>query len=546
MENYLNNPNLKHAGVPIPFTKEQVEEYVRCSQDIGYFVRNYVKIIHVDRGRIPFEPYDFQSELLTKYKDNRNLIVRLPRQMGKTITTAAFLLWYILFNEQKVCGILANKAITAREILSRLKMSFEGLPLWLQQGVLEWNKGSIALENGSRVIAASTSSSAVRGWSFSVIFLDEFAHVHNNIAEEFFTSMFPTISSGKETKIIIASTPKGMNHYYKFWIDAEQGRNGFVPLFYPWNAHPERDEVWKEAQLKALGEVKFNQEVLCQFIGSSNTLISGEMLTKLQNSYKPPIRTEQNLAIYADPRPGRKYAMTCDVAHGIGQDATAASVFDVTSVPYQQVARYHNVYISPLLLPNILYEIGTAYNNALLLVEVNDIGNQVAEALHYELEYDNLIRTMPHRQQIKIGGGFKPRVLMGLRMTESAKKVGCANLKTLIESDKLIIHDFETISELTTFTQQLQTYKADEGYHDDIAMTLVTFAWMAAQRYFREEQTAVNMSKSMIDEQESDWLSFGFSTVLEDEKEAEAAPVEIGLSENGDRIIWREVNSEFF
>lgn len=284
----------------------------------------------------------------------------------------------------------------------------------------------------------------------------------------------------------------------------------------------------------------------CQFIGSSNTLISGEMLTKLQNSYKPPIRTEQNLAIYADPKPGRKYAMTCDVAHGIGQDATAASVFDVTSVPYQQVARYHNVYISPLLLPNILYEIGTAYNNALLLVEVNDIGNQIAEALHYELEYDNLIRTMPQRQQIKLGSGFKPRVLMGLRMTESVKKVGCANLKTLIESGKLIIHDFETISELTTFTQQLQTYKADEGYHDDIAMTLVTFAWMAAQRYFREEQTAVNMSKSMIDEQESDWLSFGFSTVLEDEKEVEAAPVEIGLSENGDRIIWREVNSEFF
>ena len=296
--------------------------------------------------------------------------------MGKTTTAAAFFLWYILFHDNKVCAILANKATIAREILSRIKLAYEHLPMWIQQGVVEWNKGSITLENGSRVLAAATSSSGIRGYSLSLVFLDEYAHVHNNIADEFFTSIFPTISSGKQTKILIASTPNGLNHFYKFWIDAEEHRNGFLPLSFPWQAHPECDHDWMEKQLQVLGDVKFRQEVLCDFLGSSNTLISGAALSKLV--YHAPIRKEQNLDVYEEPTIGHTYIITCDVSHGIDEDASAFSVFDVTTTPYTQVAKYHNATIPPLLLPTILANIGNLYNEAFVLIELNDVGVPVA------------------------------------------------------------------------------------------------------------------------------------------------------------------------
>lgn len=508
-ETYLSNPNLKAVGVPIAFTQEQIEEYRRCAADIEYFVHHYVKIIHVDRGLIPFELFSFQENILRSFVTNNKVIVRLPRQMGKTTTTAAFFLWYILFHDNKVCAILANKAATAREILARIKLAYEHLPLWLQQGVVEWNKGSIALENGSRVLAAATSSSGIRGYSLSLVFLDEFAHVHNNIAEEFFTSIFPTISSGKDTKILIASTPNGLNHYYKFWVDAEEKRNGFVPLYFPWDAHPDRDHEWMEKQLQTLGDTKFRQEVLCDFLGSSDTLISGSALAKL--IYKVPLRKEQHLDVYEDPIPGHTYVLTCDVSHGIDQDASAFSVIDVTDIPYRQVAKYHNPGIPPLLLPSIIANVGTTYNMAFVMIELNDVGTQVADALHYDLEYENIFKTEPYqRQAARVAGGFKKRVVMGLRMTEPIKRVGCANLKTLVEREKLIIHDFQTISELSTFTQQGVTYKAEEGYHDDLAMTLVLFSWLVAQKYFRE--STKDIREKLVEENENTgWLSFGFS-----------------------------------
>lgn len=527
-DSYLNNPNLKAVGVPVAFTEEQIQEYKRCASDCVYFVRQYVKIIHVDRGLIPFELFDFQKETLESFDQENKVIVRLPRQMGKTTTTAAFFLWYILFHDNKVCAILANKASTAREILSRIKLAYEHLPLWLQQGVVEWNKGSIALENGSRVLAAATSSSGIRGYSLSLVFLDEFAHVHNNIAEEFFTSIFPTISSGKETKILIASTPNGLNHFYKFWVDAEEKRNGFKTLFFPWHAHPDRDHEWMEKQLQVLGDVKFRQEVLCEFLGSSDTLISGTALSKL--IYHVPLRKEQHLDVYEDPIDNHTYVVTCDVSHGLDQDASAFSVFDVTTVPYKQVAKYHNATLPPLLLPTILSTVGMTYNKAFILVELNDVGSQVAESLHHDLEYENIFRTEGfQRQGAKVSAGFKRRVLMGLRMTEPVKRIGCSNLKTLIERDKLLIYDFATISELSTFTQQGNTYKAEEGYHDDIVMTLVLFGWLASQKYFREEHNTDIRKNLETENENTDWLSFGF---IGDEPEPEEAVVIV------DQTMW--------
>lgn len=489
---------------------------MKCSQDPIYFTKKYCKIVHVDRGLINFELFDFQEEILDTYFCERKVIVKLPRQMGKTTTTAAFFIWYVLFHDNKVCAILANKAPIAQEILGRIKLMYEHLPLWLQQGIVEWNKRSITLENGSRILAAATSSSAIRGYSLSLVFLDEFAHVQNNIAEEFFTSIYPTISSGKETKILIASTPNGLNHYYKFWMDAINKNNDFVPIYYEWFRMPGRDQAWYDEQRRALGPVKFRQEVQCEFLGSSGTLISGEKLATMVMTN--PIHTEENWKVYEHPVEGHTYVIACDPARGLDQDASAFWVVDITQIPYRGVARYHSHTISPILLPNLLFNAGVRYNHAFILVEINDNGQQVVDILHYDLEYENIFKldtaTKQGAQGTKISSGYKKGIRLGLRMTEGVKRIGCLNLKTLIEQDKLIITDFDTISEFSTFTQQLNTYKAEEGYHDDLAMSLVMFSWLITQKYIRESQgPTVDIRKTLERDQammiEEDVVPFG-------------------------------------
>lgn len=486
---YLKNPRLKAVGVKYAFTQDQIDEWTKCSDDPVYFVKEYCKVVHVDKGLIGFDLFDYQEEIINTYKAERKVIVRLPRQMGKTVTTAGFFLWYILFHDNKVCGIMANKAPIAQEILGRIKLMYENLPLWIQQGIVEWNKRSITLENGSRVLAAATSSSAIRGYSLSLVFLDEFAHVQNNIAEEFFTSIYPTISSGKETKILIASTPKGLNHYYKFWTEATQKNNDFVPVFYPWSRMPGRDAEWLKEQERALGPVKFRQEVLCEFMGSSDTLISGSKLATF--AMTKPIEEEEGWKVYEHPQDGHTYIICVDPARGLGGDASAFWVIDITSMPYRGVAVYHSHTISPIILPNIIYNAAVRYNRAFVLVEINDNGQQIVDMLHYDLEYENVFKLDASvRQGTTITSGYKKAVRIGLRMTESVKRMGCANLKLLIEQDKLVITDFDTISEFSTFTQQNQTYKADDGFHDDLVMCLVMFSWLMTQRYIRESQGA--------------------------------------------------------
>ena len=219
-KSYLGNPNLKGPGVKIEFTKEQVEEYVKCANDPIYFIKHYIKIVTLDKGLVPFELYDYQEDIVSKIHNNRYVIAKLPRQSGKSTTVIAYILHYILFNQNMSVAILANKQTTAREMLSRLKLAYEYLPTWLQQGILEWNKGSIQLENGSKILASSTSASAVRGGSYNMLFLDEFAFVPGNIAEEFFSSVFPTITSGVSTKVLLISTPNGLNMFYKLWKGA--------------------------------------------------------------------------------------------------------------------------------------------------------------------------------------------------------------------------------------------------------------------------------------------------------------------------------------
>ena len=511
---YLGNPNLKPANVPVHFTPEQVEEYLKCQKDPIYFIENYVKIITLDKGVQPFKPWDFQKELLSAVHQNRFVITKYPRQSGKSTSVIAYILHYILFNQQVTVGMLANKLATARELLSRLKLAYENLPKWMQQGVEEWNKSSIDLENGSRVLASSTSSTAVRGGSFNMIFLDEFAYVPQEVAEEFFSSVYPTISSGKSSKVLIVSTPKGLNLFYKLWTGATEGTNDYVPVEVHWSQVPGRDAEWKKQTIANTSEQQFRVEFECDFIGSMNTLIAPSKL-KTMAWRKPAIKNADGLDIYEKPKKDHVYAMTVDTSRGVGIDHHAFTIIDVTQQPYKLVAKYRNNILSPLLYPNIIYRLATEYNDAHVLIELNDIGESVANTVYEELEYDNVIMTtMKGRGGQVAGGGFGPgRQQRGVKTTNPVKKVGCSILKSLIEEDKLVLEDYDILHELTTFVENKGSYAADQGHHDDLVMCLVLFGWLTKQTYFKD-QTDLDIRKMLYEKQmkeiEEDMTPFGF------------------------------------
>jgi len=518
--NYLGNPNLKNVAQKINWTEDNLTEYMLCKEDSEHFIRNFVKIIHVDRGLVSFEMYDYQKDMVHKFNDNRFVICKMPRQTGKSTTIIAFLLHYVLFNENVNVAILANKGAVARELLSRLQLAYEHLPKWLQQGVVIWNKGNIELENGSKILASATSGSAVRGSSFNIIFLDEFAHVPSNIAEQFFTSVYPTISSGESTKVLIVSTPLGMNMFYKMWADALEKRNNYVPVEVHWSQVPGRDEKWKQETIKNTSEVQFTQEFECEFIGSTHTLINAAKLRTMV--FKTPIFSKNGLDVYEEPIKNALYCMVVDTAQGKEQDYSAISIFDISQIPYRQVAKYRSNQISPMLYPDIIFQIGKKYNMAWILLEVNDVGSQVAETLHYDLEYENIIVTsMKGRAGQQVGGGFGKNIQLGIRTSKQLKRIGCSTLKEMIESDKLIISDFDTISELTTFAVKHNSYEAEEGSNDDLAMTLVIFSWLVQQRYFKD-LTDLDIRKKLADEQmralEEDLLPFG---IIDDGRDAQ-------------------------
>ena len=512
-DQYLGNMLLKRADVQHNFTKEEVGEYIKCRDDIVYFLENHVKIVHVDKGLIPFDLYPFQKDLIQTISDNRNVIVKTGRQVGKSTTTLGWLLHYVLFNQSKTVGILANKAATARELLSRIQIAYQHLPKYLQQGLKEWNKGSLELENGSKIIASSTSSSAIRGFSFSCILLDEFAHVQRHIADEFIRSVYPTISSGKETKVIIVSTPNGFNMFYKYWNDAEAGTNDFKPFKVHWSNVPNRDQGWRKKIESTIGEDAFRQEYEAEFLGSSNTLISYEKLQEL--SYNNPIHRKHDVDVFNDVIPSHSYVMTVDVARGQGSDYSAFTVFDITELPHKAVAKYRSNLVAPLVFPNIINIIGKKYNDAYILIEVNDIGSQVADVLHHDLEYENLFSTAwygRHGQQLSGFVGGKRDSQFGVRTSKQVKKLGCSNLKALIEDDKLLIPDYDMISELTTFVSTGDTFSAEDGAHDDLAMTLVLFGWLVDQQYFKElsnQNIRDNLYKNQLSEIEDLTTPFG-------------------------------------
>lgn len=532
---YLGNPNLKKSGIGVEWTQDLLAEYVKCSKDPIYFCETYMKIIHVDHGLVSFKLYDYQKKMMESMVENRFTIIATARQIGKSTTTCGFILWYILFHSEKTVALLANKGDTAREIMGKIQLAYQHLPKWLQQGVVEWNKGSFVLENESRVIATATSADSIRGYAINLLFIDEAAFVEN--WDEFFTSTFPTISSGKTTKVVLVSTPNGLNHFYKVWDYAIQGKNNYNPIKVTWREVPGRDEKWKEDTLAGLNfdMERFAQENEVEFLGSSGTLVAGWKLKQL--SSKLPLTDKMGLKQYKRPESNKLYAIVADCSRGKGLDYSAAQVIDITTMPYDQVCSFRDNALSPIEYSETLYRLAKLYNNASVLVESNDIGGQVVDSLHFDYEYENILYTINSgRAGKKISAGFSQGTTeRGIRTTKSVKSVGCSILKLLVEQDQLIINDHETISELSTFSKKNNSFEAEPGNHDDLVMCLVLFAWMTDQDYFKEI-TDINTLTRLRERTEEDIMNdltpFGFTDDGRDEfyiEEPQSAPRDIWM-----------------
>jgi hypothetical protein len=525
LDGYLGNQNLKRSDIPVEWTPEMLKEFMKCAEDPIYFAENYIKIVHVDRGLIPIVLYDYQKEIIEAITNNRRVTVATSRQAGKTTTAVAVILHYILFNNHKSVALLANKGDSAREILDRIQIAYEALPKWLQQGVVTWNKGSIELENGCKVIAAASSSSAIRGRSISFLYIDETSFLEN--WDEFFTSVYPTISSGTTTKILLTSTPNGLNHFWSICKGAEEGKNGYIYIEVKWDRVPGRDERWKEETLAGMNYdmEKFAQEFEVAWLGSSGTLITGAKLKELSPSV--PIAQTQGIYQYEKPEKDRTYALIADVSRGKGLDYSAFSVIDITAMPYRQVCTFRDNMIGPIDYATLIHNIAKIYNNAYLIVEINDIGGQVADILYFEYGYENMIFTEnAGRSGKRVSGGFGKNVDRGIRTTKSVKSIGCSVLKMLIEQNQLIIQDFQTIQELSRFSRKGNSYEAESGAHDDLVMGLVLFAWLSDQTYFRDLTDINTMSalREKTEEQiEEELLPFGF--------------IDDGLSQHDDHMV---------
>lgn len=530
-QGYRNNPKLKPPGIEIQYTKEQLEEYVKCANDPVYFCSKYVKVKTLDKGIMPFQLYDYQEEFVKQIHKNRFVISKWPRQSGKSTSVIGYICHYVTFNQSVNVAILANKLKTAKdELFAKLQLAYENLPHFLQQGVVEWNKTSFKLENGSRVVCDATSSSAIRGGSYNLLLLDEYAFLPSHIAEEFYSSTYPTISAGLTTKLIIVSTPNGMNHFHKLWVDANRpeghkSKNRFVAVEVDWTqvpitpGGPRRNKEWAEEQIANTSQEQFNQEYGCSFLGSSNTLISSTKLNVLAPE-EPISESVEGHRVYEIPQEDKIYFLQADVSRGQGSDFSAFTVIDGTSTPYKVVATYRNNTISPFNFPTVIFNSAKAYNNAYVLIETNDLGGQVSNILHTDLEYENVLMTkvMGRKGQVLSQGfGGVGRNEMGIRTTAQTKKIGCAILKRLIEENKILLNDERIIVELMSFISKSNTYKAEDGQHDDLVMSLVFFAWLTRQDYFSDLIEQAKFSYEDSKKPEDDNILFMPSEHLDEE-----------------------------
>ena len=497
-DGYLGNPNVKRDGIVTSWTQEEILEYKRCMDDPVHFAKTYCKVISLDKGLVPFALYPYQEEMFNHFNTHRFNIVLACRQSGKSISSVAYILWFALFHSEKTIAILANKGATAREMLSRITLMLENLPFFLQPGTKALNKGSIEFSNNSKIIAAATSGSSIRGLSISLLFLDEFAFVENDA--QFFTSTYPVISSGKDTKVIITSTANGIgNTFHKIWEGALQGTNNFNNFRVDWWDVPGRDEKWKEETIANTSQLQFDQEFGNTFFGTGDTLINAETLMSLRA--KAPEQVKGDALIYEEAQPKHEYVVVVDVAKGRGQDYSTFNVIDISTRPFKQVAVYRNNLISPILFPDFIYKFAKAYNNAYVIVEANDAGQVVCNGLYYDLEYENF-----HVESAVKSSG------LGIEMTRKVKRIGCSSFKDLLENNKLEIVDEQTILEISTFEAKGQSFEASQGNHDDLVMNLVMFGYFCGTNYFGE-MTDINLKEMLFEQRmkeiEADVLPFG-------------------------------------
>jgi hypothetical protein len=435
------------------------------------------------------------------FNEHRFNIVLACRQSGKSISACAYLLWFALFHSEKTIAVLANKGATAREMLSRITLMLENIPFFLQPGCKALNKGSIEFSNNSRILAAATSGSSIRGLSVSLLYLDEFAFVER--AAEFYTSTYPVISSGTQTKVIVTSTANGIgNQFHKIWEGAVQGVNEFKSFRVDWWDVPGRDDDWKKQTIANTSQLQFDQEFGNTFFGTGDTLINAETLLGFRA--QPYIETFENgdLKVYKKPVEKHDYIMTVDVGKGRGQDYSTFTLIDISVRPFAQVAVYRNNTISPLLFPNIIYKYAKSYNNAYVVIESNDQGTVVCNGLYHDLEYEN----------VHVESAVRANAI-GIEITRKTKRLGCSAIKDILENNKLKIIDDDTILEISTFEARGQSYEASDGNHDDLMMNLVMFGYFVSTQYF-SDMTDINLKemlfKNKMKQIEDDIVPFGF------------------------------------
>lgn len=486
---FLNNIKLKKAGVQLRFTYDQALEYAKCKNDPVYFIEKYIKIVHVDDGLIPFKLYPYQRDMVKQlYKERFNIFLAC-RQSGKSVTTVGGLLHYILFNVHKNVAIIANKGMTAREILSRLQLAYENLPIWIQSGIIAWNKGSIELENGCKVLASATSGSAIRGYSIAFLFVDEVAFIPENIWNEFYKSVYPTIASGRTTKIVLVSTVNKMNHFHKLVMNARRGIGSYKLKEITWRDVPRYDEEWKVETIGNTDEDTFRQEFENEFLGGSGTLLCYSSLRQMQENIQYPISKNGGMSIYKKPEKNHIYVLVADVSEGVMRDYSTFSIIDITSIPYIQVATFRRNDVSTLVFPSIIFTTAMSYNMAYVIIENNSMGGAVIQRLNYDLEYENLLAVRSQSSK---------HTKLGINTNARTKIIGCNRLKEQIESDSLIVYDEITSDEFFSFIEHKTSFAAEVGKTDDMVMTLVMFAFFSTTPMFNDISN-VDFSKKFLE-----------------------------------------------
>lgn len=489
---YRGNVNLLNAGEKLEYTEEQINEIIKCANDYEYFIYNYV-YIKTKKGLEKPEVRPYQKRILSKIHNNNRCLGMAGRQCGKSVSLGMYVAWYICFHSYKTVGVVANKEKVAKLMLATVKNIFTNLPIWMKPGVDTWGTTEIKLDNNSIVVVSACSADALTGYTLNFLIVDEVSKIPKNKANDFFDSVLPTVEADENAKIVCISTPKGINIWYKMWTEAEQGISGYVTVKVEWNEPPGRDEAWREAKIKEKGLEYFNQEYSCQFLGSSSTLIKGDKLKTL--ALKKPVKEEYEgkLKIYELPNKDKKYVLLCDVGEGLGKDYSTIQVIDITNEPYKQVAVYRDNTIKPFSYHIIINKIGKYYNECLVVIERNSCGAEVVNNLNYDLEYENIY----YQDEL------------GLRTTKKTKSLGCSNLSFLVESDKLLICDYDTINELSKFVFDGKSYKAqDYDDHDDLVMPLVLFSWLIMDKTESENWLEINLQEQINKEKQEELDSF--------------------------------------